>query len=880
MQKRKGQKMRIDSREIRLGKWNIPRNEKTNYTSGGNVYYALGYFDMIGIEKIKENREEAYHHPLVQAYEYSYRLKDDFQSDYFVQEIKAFTNISEDIKLGFTDKKISKFWENNSLILCFSMLQLYLENDIENILDKIREVFSNVNYLYYFTLDYSGIIILAKDISIKDYTELLFRINYSNEESEKQVKDTFSVYGLQKRMLHNIFKMFSSGKWNKNTILGYFNDEADYEIAVNISVQNYSEYESMKKCLSDFESEYRYNSESFKLSGRHDISIVNKKTDMVWLLYVQFLLDRYTQKSVGDFYTYESFIKVKLQDTYADKKCEFKPYKKLIKKIRKAYEVFEEKAKKCGYNSYCIPVKEVCASIISILNNGFAEDFVICMYQPFFEFLEYLENKMEEQIKGKKAGIQYFEAFDKCFCSFFDGLNTLVNSAMHTDRQFIRATSFSNIFYDVPPKIMAFYVAIIYRIRTIMQTEGEKRYTFFMAPSFSDEVSVKIISYNENKMPCDRILKVSINERSLYNPEAVIRRMTHEIAHYVGGELRKRSLRKEKIIDTIVYIVLQQILHEDFKCGKAFINLKKEIVGDIINDCGIDCKKNNYSNDLKHLYRQIIQYMINAEVAVHERIRKYVLQEIESMLEEGRYGYFSEIVENEIRIHKKIVIEKFYRGLRLTSIQKEYLSTLVLKDIINEMLRLAGEVNRKSVVFSMGNTIFNETDSLKSYAKTLISLYSETYSDLQMILLLKISYEDYLKGFINDEIIDINNLEENNEDISRIAVISQLMQEKRKWNEKINCGNLNMVKKMDVIITKFQSEIKKDDSPYREQNQNLKEYLQECMKMSEEFYFSKKEINELRTVIGVLLKYDDAKRVYSTICSVISKYCHTLIESL
>lgn len=326
---------------------------------------------------------------------------------------------------------------------------------------------------------------MAKDISIKDYTELLFKINYSNQEGKKQVKDTFSIYGLQKDKRQNIFNIFSADGWDRQSVMEYLNNEENYEIAVNVSVQNYQAYNSFKSKLEVFEKKFGYKSEAFKLSGRHDVSIVNKKADMIWFLFVQYLLDQYTQESVGDFYSYESFVKVELNENYTDQKPPCNGYDKLIKRIKTTCGIFEMYAQECGYNSYCIPIKEVCASIISILDNGFAEDFVICVYQPFIEFLEYLAGKMKEQLQCTgETKIQYSGEFDKCFCAYFDGLNALVNSAMHTDRQFIRATSFSDIFYDVPPKIMAVYVAIIYKIRGIMQTEGERRYTFLWRQVF------------------------------------------------------------------------------------------------------------------------------------------------------------------------------------------------------------------------------------------------------------------------------------------------------------------------------------------------------------------------------------------------------------
>lgn len=368
--------MQIDSREIRLGKWNIPRNTEAGFLSEGAVYHALGYFDMIGIEKIIDKEEKNIgKHPLVCAYDHFNRLNKNFPDNFFVQEIKAFTNVSDDPKLGFTDDQIEKFWTNDSLILCFSMIQLYLEA--------------------------SGIILLAKDISVKDYTELLFKINYNNKKEKKQVKDTFSIYGLQKEKRQKIFDEFSNPEWDRQSVAEYLYEEENYEIAVNISVQNFLAYDSFKKDLDEFEKKHEYKSEAFKLSGRHDVSIVNRNADMVWLLFVQYLLDQYAQKSVGDFYAYESFVKVKLQESYPDQKSTFKGYKCLINKIKDTCAAFEKKARECGYDSYCIPVKEVCASIISILDNGFAEDFVICVYQPFIEFLEYLVKKMEEQIKNE-----------------------------------------------------------------------------------------------------------------------------------------------------------------------------------------------------------------------------------------------------------------------------------------------------------------------------------------------------------------------------------------------------------------------------------------------------------------------------------------------
>ena len=65
------------------------------------------------------------------------------------------------------------------------------------------------------------------------------------------------------------------------------------------------------------------------------------------------------------------------------------------------------------------------------------------MYKPFCEFLEYLTEKVSAADLSARD-------FDACFSKFFRSLNALVNSVMHSERQFIQATAFNAIIYDVP----------------------------------------------------------------------------------------------------------------------------------------------------------------------------------------------------------------------------------------------------------------------------------------------------------------------------------------------------------------------------------------------------------------------------------------------
>ena len=502
---------KIDIRAFRLGKWYIPKTMES-FEEKQEGYHALGYFDII---EIKEPEETGTIHPWLGAYQASERSEGELQSNYFVQEIKTFTNVSEDGCNGFKSEDIERFWHDESLLLCMSMLHVPLDLDINKLIDKVNALFAGKQYLYYYSFDYSGVIVVAKDINIHDYLKLMFQLNYDHKGHGKLVKDSYSFYGLQKK---KFLSLFNGTELQKPLVNEAVSDGGTYDVATNISIRNYSEYVLFKKALDEFEKENGYKSDKFQLPGRHDVSIVNKKANFYWILYMQYLLDSYSVEDKKSFYAYETFVKV-LPENESDLgkdeeevESENKIYNGISENLRNAYQQFDDAIRKGKYLSYRIPVREVCNSILSILKNAFAEDFVLCMYQPFLGFLKYLNDKLDEQKNAKNSNVMYDKEIENCFNNFFDGLSSLVNSAMHTDRQFIHATSFSAIFYDVPPKIMAFYVAMIRRICEVMSKNDKHHYTFLMKPGFCDEISVKVISF-ESAHPEDRILQIAINEQ-------------------------------------------------------------------------------------------------------------------------------------------------------------------------------------------------------------------------------------------------------------------------------------------------------------------------------------------------------------------------------
>lgn len=948
----------LDIRIIRLSKCHIPKNSPILPSDTNiNQYLAIGYFDMVDVIKVEPSKNN---HPLFDAYKNSYRWEDDIDSlmkEYSTQELIVFTNIGKD---GFEKQKIESFWSGAFDVRFISMI--HVDNEIsENvslglnvILEKINELFEGKEYLYYYSFDYSGIVLLANDMTVEEYLKNLFYLNYNLENGTNLIRDSFSLCGISRRLLQK----------NHNEIEQKMISEKDYwresyTAVTNIGIIDYTKY---KKFWEELSSKSKA-AKDYGLLGRQDVSIVNPEANLKWLLLVQGLLDKYTSDKENAFYSYETFIKVKVEWSLDDLENTNKredsskesrlsslnytdhTYQKVEEELSNRYKNLKEKfdkrivdkkgnltnkTKKDQYGGeYLAPLKAVQYSMLSILRNGFAEDFVICIYQSFIEFLDYLI----EKVSNDKDDIN---AFDKTFNEYFRSLNSLVNSAMHSERQFVQATAFNAIIYDIPSKVMAFYVAIIEDIQKIVRDEKkDKKYTFLLTPSFSNEISVNVISYEKENPPHDRILRVSINEQTLYSPNAVIRRMAHEVAHYVGDDLRCRIERKRHILSSIVHLLLYHLIP---KClyNEKWNDFVEKISAFLIEE-KFPLDVNNYSKSLNYLAGEVVGCFYSRK-KIKDEIQNYIKDSICNINSDSKINafktYFLQVIKYSIGEESKI-FQNILNETCFTPNEIEFLSNIIISDIYAEIDILNTDLNIKSLPYNhksipssisgMANSFLNHT-TLSLYTNRLVSVYSEAFADMQMILLLNLTYKQYIIGFVCEEDIDIERFDKSLEDSMRICVVTKLMVEVGFWNIPVGeeCFNdfwdeakrdqLNKLHKkvqnqiqivrntLDVddsdhvieTMKKFILDFKNKTDSYSEeeieQSNNkddiilrdpliaslwirLEMYLLICLSKSVQHYLKRSEkIVELRKMISIIEDSKNIKEIFCTICTEISKY--------
>ena len=789
--------------------------------------------------------------------------------------------------------------------------------------------------MIYFSFDYSGIILFAKDIGFKEYLECIFELNYNGDGKKKLIRDSYSLYGFDKPQLREILKDYN----NKERNFRFFQGNETFSVSVNIGIQNYNTYNDFIMDIKKIEP----NIQEYGLFGRHDVSIVNEKANLEWLVYVQGLLDKYSTENWENnkginkkevFSTHETFVKIPDIRAFKDVKPEDedrtfeKAEHKLEELCNRYFECLEKRENELN-GEYRIPIQAVRYSTLSILKNRFAEDFVLCMYKPFCEFLEYLTEKVSAADLSARD-------FDACFSKFFRSLNALVNSVMHSERQFIQATAFNAIIYDVTSKIMAFYAAVIDDIQRIIRSDEDRRYTFFLTPSFQNEITVEIISYEEDP-PHDRILKVSINEQSLYNPGAVVRRMTHEIAHFVGDALRKRDERKKRILESMVQFALTRILYKSFFEISDFYDLIDGIVEVLQREQRFKDDEENHSVSLFEL-RNVIAEEFDKNDVITDLIEKFVRNSLRECLpnkdgilkypelEEELKKYIGLIADQEMGssqniIHSLLEHELFFQ------MDMEIFTNVIMQDIKKEILFLNRDekelLENGEIITTVVSVTKNEPERvyLGQYIKILLSSCSEAFSDIQMVLVMNMGYDEYLIRFVEEENLDVDCLQSVPEDLIRFTVVAMTLHCIGFWSG----SEQDKLEKKDEQIIKFDNIIKKymrdiirhiseeeflhltenqnlgrefrgDDSiqddilkyisgPSAENSQyfyvNLKltYYLLECTRVSLEQYKDEKKQNvvkQLRDTIRVVTECKDITKVFSHICAENKKYKDTL----
>lgn len=905
----------IDIRIMKLNKWYVPKSFALEDVENPVV---LGFFDELKVKEVKtEDIDPEKLHPFTSGYRKLVAWKSEEKKnieDFSSQEQILFLNMDEreqEDGTVFGKEAVKEFWSDkgrNCPYIFLSMIHICHKDKLVRALKKIKEAFKK-DYLAYISFDYCDIVLFAHNIQIHDFLDNIKKLFVLDKHEEKIIFDTFSMVSFWPPSVREQSFLESSETGTAADTVEKFH------ATINISVRNYRQFKKW------YESEIKGSASTLKLYniyGRNDVSITNEEANYKWLMGIMEML--HNEKHQKMFWTFETFIKV-LDDGKGNGSSEDlenineiqqfdeleQNYNKVKQKLNSDIQKLEEAIKVLPEplrGKYILPVYEVRDCICSIVKNGFAEEFVCCIYESFLHFTSYMEKKISKMGVKSAGTIKQGEEEDKvrenkiakAYDEYFTAINILVNSTMHSDRQFVQTTTVSAAYCFVPPKIMAFYNAYVYRLKQILKGESEKEYnyTFLIYPSFSPSMAVKQISLND-RPPCDRILTVTANEGTLYDIEMVICQLVHELAHYIGGDgLRLRSIRCQKIIHTLVRWIADECEIDEM----TYQRLLQYFDDAMENKTGAGAEFENYQY-LRFIYdlgRKIIM-----DICCIDKADALFTTAFEDVKNEKESSY-DEFLES-------CGIDKDYQADYLACYKKQY------HDVkYKQLYERVNKMNDRST-----NIGYRE------YIETIEFVYKECYADLQMILVIAMNAEDYLNSFhINIDqkitgkrIIRVSTIfrvmrdcgfwaEPTENDSERFQVIYGIINEYNRTVEKeTDPERLRYaVEKADLIRGKKRNFSFKNGIQLKEATKNSKasvdgkvrglksvpmtdiaaglyEYLLEVMEKSLEEYSKEsklQKIQEVRELIREIMDFKDVTSIFNCVESELELYKRIIYE--
>ena len=444
----------------------------------------------------------------------------------------------------------SSFWEEEPAVLFVTMLQAKRfqntegENEKElcyvKLLKKLKQRFAECHgkmggtpeCALYYSYDFCDYVLFAKKIDIEQYNSILWDMTTSRDEAFLCVRDTYSLFSFHTKELFMAMKGNCPSSMKKLLI----------PFSLRLSVYSSNAYEKLKNQLATYGIEF----EESLIFSRYDVEL--RTAPISGEQFGAFLssLDDFFNQHPQPFGDYElmpisPFDKENNhngKDPWRDE-CfitALKPW--LEKDVSNIDRILQDY------------VKETLRSLRELLLNGFSNEFLLGILDPCLNGMRLLVPPENDP----RQPWEYFEDREKLTTDahqFFNALNVLKLSMMHGERRFIQAPAFNASYFDIPPKLFAYYASVIRLVTKTYRAHSceEPTYSFLMVPDFCPGIRVCPIPQKETDKTQYRLALVYLSEKFFYDPLKAIYLVLHETAHYLSP--REREKRANEIFFSV-----------------------------------------------------------------------------------------------------------------------------------------------------------------------------------------------------------------------------------------------------------------------------------------------------------------------------------------
>lgn len=466
------------------------------------------------------------------------------------------------------------FWEEKSPFLYITYIQTtdYDENGYcqqikgkDTRYDKLYRAIdeqlkgSGTKFVLYYSYDFCDYILITSGFDIGRQNELLWQMAMGEKtRSFTCIRDTFTFFAVQIECL----RLDSTGK-----ICNYGPTSCSQigPFTIRLSAYSSSALKYIFSKLKDNGIPY----EASRILGRYDLELRTKNS----LTFEQFcrliiwLDEAFSCCDITNEYTpfggYEfmpsTLLRDPMNDTIGRKQKRNRDFcNSLINRLQELPSTGSDEATD-GAIRYLVEAKR---SLLELIENGFSTEFILGITEPFcaaYENLYAYETPCDE--------------FQEATQQVFHALNTLALCMMHGERRFIQAPAFNANYFDIPPKLFAFYSTVIRRVAAVYQSSinpdllsntGNDAYRFLMVPDYRNDIFINPIKYpDKTKKPY--VCLIYLAEKFFYDPVKAIYLILHETAHYLSD--RKREERMGFVFRTVanlmIFCVAQDSLLDD-----------------------------------------------------------------------------------------------------------------------------------------------------------------------------------------------------------------------------------------------------------------------------------------------------------------------------
>lgn len=520
---------------LTLKRWNLPQTKSVLSEQDENGYGEYISFQSHHFIDILPVEEASIPAAYSQISEFRLRQQKDTQKD--VHIVQSMTILGRD--RGFWGEKPDRLYAT------FLQLGNGAEWDFDQMEKTIGQVIRTCakgskekpQWALYYALDFCDLVLFTKNLNLRAYHNVLWHLALVRGGILNGIRDTFTMYSFHRDYLKAAFQGIDDHQpvvWNEKMAL-----------SVNLSIQSMSKWDDLREKLNEAGISYR----ACRTSGRYDLNLITPSISGTKVLKLLRCIDKLCEGDKDTVFggyevqflasTWTSKGKIP-HDATNDRSFE-NAANALMDHLCQSYS---------DTHTACADyAEETCRSLKALLKNGFSEEFVLSVFVSFSAFLR-TSLLLEQQQKSKQT-VKQLERMNR---EYFSALNTLALCTMHNERQFIQAPSFNASYFDVPPKLLAFYSAVVHNVVETLWDGQEAKYRFVIAPDYKQDIYVSPLVIDEMDQTEDRLAVIRLCEQYFYDPANALMLLCHEIGHYMSD--RKRSVRTTGIF----YIVGLSIL--------------------------------------------------------------------------------------------------------------------------------------------------------------------------------------------------------------------------------------------------------------------------------------------------------------------------------